>query len=110
MDDGDDLEAHLEELIILLDQLEAADVPVSQEERVTHLLTNVAPEYHPETAILKNQEVLPDFDTVVEKLLAAEHDLKTKGRGASHKEEDALASNTRQTQGPRSGPRCYTCG
>ncbi len=31
MNDGDDLEAHLEELIILL---EAADAPVSQEERI----------------------------------------------------------------------------
>ncbi len=39
------------------------------------MLTHVAPEYHLVTAILKNQEVLPDF---VEKLLAAERDLKKK--------------------------------
>ncbi len=105
MKEGDDLKTHLKELTILLDQLEAAEAPVSQEDRVTHLLTRVSPEYKLVTEILKNQATLPEYDEVVEKLLAAEtHRTKELGESSNHKEEDALAA--RQSR----GPRCFQCG
>ena len=115
------LDVHIKELTELLDEISIVVGPVTEQRRVTHLLSSLPDKYDSLVTAIEGEEA-PNWAVAVERLRHHETKLKIRAAEQSNaQEEEALTSRLRprrQLSGPGSGgpgpgfrgPRCYGCG
>lgn len=102
--DGD-VQEHIKTMTEILDELSAIDEPVTENDRVVHLLTSLPESFDMLVTALQANDDVPRWEMVTEKIRQEERRQKIRAeRTPGKEEEEALAA--RNTK----GPRCYQCG
>ena len=104
--DGDPVQEHVKAMTEIFDSLSVVGDPVSDEDRVVHLLASLPDSYNVLVTALEASEDVPKMEVVTERLLHEEQKLKDRA-GTSASAEKAM--NLRQRQ-RKKVPRCHHCG
>ena len=102
--DGDSVQDHIKTMTEVFDSLSVVGDPVSEEDRVVHLLPSLPDSYSMLVTALESNAEVPKMEHVTERLLHKER--KLKGR------EDEYTSKKAMTvkQPFRKGPKYHHCG
>ena len=73
---GDSVQEHIKAMSEIFDQLSVIGDPISDGDRVVHLLTSVSESYNLVVTALEANEAVPKMETVTERLLHEERKLK----------------------------------
>ena len=100
--EGESVQEHIRKMF---ESLSIMDDPVSDEDRVVHLLASLPDSYGMlVTALEANSETVPKMEVITERLLHEEQ--KQKEKGEANEERKALAVK----QNSKKGPVCHFCG
>lgn len=131
--DGESVQEHIKKMTEIFENLSVIDDPVSDEDRVVHLLASLPDSFEMlVTALEANSETIPRMEVVTERLLHEEQ--KQKEKEAANEERKALAAkgsskqpghylrrvcaarsqhrvaaSNRNIQGDLHGPICHFC-
>lgn len=102
--EGEPVQEHIKKMTELFEGLSVIDDPVSDEDRVVHLLASLPDSFGMlVTALEANSETVPRMEIVTERLLHEEQ--KQKEKGAVSEEQKALAAKGNL----KKGPICHFC-
>ena len=104
--DGDSVQKHIKQMVEIFDGLSVIGDPISEEDRVVHLLASLPDSYNMLVTALEANPEVPKMETVTERLLHEERKMKDRVGGSANGEQ---AMVTKQ-QTKRKGPKCYNCG
>lgn len=91
--EGESVQNHIKAMTEIFEELSVIDDPVSDEDKVVHLLASLPDSYEMlVTALEANSETVPRMETVTERLLHEEQKLKEK------KEEEKALASTRKAR------------
>ncbi|KAJ8030725.1 hypothetical protein HOLleu_27212 [Holothuria leucospilota] len=103
---GDSVQTHIKKMVEIFDGLSVNGDPITEEDRVVHLLASLPDSYNMlVTALAANPEV-PKMEVVTERLLHEERKMKDQV-GDSVNSGQAMVM---KQQTKRKGPKCYNCG
>ena len=106
--DGDSIQKHIKDMTEIFNELAAIDDPITEEDRVVHLLASLPESYDILVTALEASVEVPKMEIVTERLLHEERKIKEKhGSETSDGTMKAMFVN-RQSKGK--GPKCYHCG
>ena len=100
------MQGHIKAMTEVFDALAFVGDPVSEEDRVVHLLASLPDSFDTLVTALETNETVPKMETVTERLLHEERKLKDK-REKEGGRTKALASQTQFSQKPFN---CHYCG
>ena len=102
--DGESVQEHIKRMTEIFEELSVIDDPVSDDDRVVHLLASLPDSFDMlVTALQANSETVPRMEIVTERLLHEE--LKLKERGTVNEVRKALTAKGNS----RKGPICHFC-
>lgn len=103
---GESVQEHIKAMTEIFDGLSVIGDPISEEDRVVHLLASLPDSYNMLVTALEANVEVPKIEVVTERLLHEERKLKERtGVGASS--ERAMTGKQR----PKArGPKCHHCG
>lgn len=102
--DGESVQEHIKRMTEIFEELSVIDDPVSDDDRVVHLLASLPDSFDMlVTALEANSETVPRMEIVTERLLHEE--LKLKERGTVNEVRKALTAKGNS----RKGPICHFC-
>ena len=102
--DTNSVQNHIKEMSEIFEELAVIGDPISEEDRVVHLLASLPDSYDMLVTALEVNEDVPKWVTVTERLLYEETKIKTK---ENRSETKALMLSKQHTTKWR--PRCYFC-
>lgn len=105
--DGESVQKHIKEMTEIFDGLAVIDDPITQEDRVVHLLASLPESYDILVTALEANVEVPKMETVTERLLHEERKLKERSGSETSDGMKAMLAN-RLSKGK--GPKCYHCG
>lgn len=98
--EGGSVQDHIKSMTEIFNSLSVIGSPVSEEDRVVHLLASLPESYSMLVTALEASAEVPQMEVVTERLLHEERKLKERGGYR----EGAMYSRSRR------GPRCHQCG
>lgn len=107
---GESVHAHIKALTELFEALAVIGDPVTEEDKVVHLLASLPDSFDMlVTALEANSDAVPSLDNVTERLLHEERKMKEKGTG--HVDNGRKAFTASQRRGPSSKKQltCHFC-
>ena len=104
--DGDSVQEHIKTMTEVFDSLSVVEDPISEEDRVVHLLASLPDSYNVLVTALKASEDVPKMKVVTERLLHEERKLKERA-GTSASAEKAMNSRQRTKKKVLC---CHHCG
>ena len=105
--DGDSIQKHIKDMTEIFNKLTAIDDPITEEDRVVHLLASLPESYDILVTALEASVEVPKMEIVTERLLHEERKIKEKHGSETSDGMKAMFVN-RQSKGK--GPKCYQCG
>ncbi len=105
--DGDSIQKHIKEMTEIFDGLAAIDDPITEEDRVVHLLASLPESYNVMVTALEANVKVPKMETVTERLLHEERKIKERKESQTKEEMKAMLVNRHCKS---KGPKCYHCG
>ena len=105
--DGDSIQKHIKDMTEIFNELAAIDDPITEEDRVVHLLASLPESYDILVTALEASVEVPKMEIVTERLLHEERKIKEKHVSETSDGMKAMFVN-RQSKGK--GPKCYQCG
>ena len=105
--DGDSIQKHIKDMTEIFNELAAINDPITEEDRVVHLLASLPESYDILVTALKASVEVPKMEIVTERLLHEERKIKEKHGSETTDGMKAMFIN-RQSKGK--GPKCYQCG
>ena len=105
--DGESVQKHVKEMTEIFDELAVIDDPITEEDRVVHLLASLPESYDVLVTALEANVEVPKMETVTERLLHEERKLKVRSESETNDGMKAMLTN-KQPKGK--GPKCYRCG
>ena len=105
--DGDSIQKHIKDMTEMFNELAAIDDPITEEDRVVHLLASLPESYDILVTALEASVEVPKMEIVTERLLHEERKIKEKHGSETSDGMKAMSVN-RQSKGK--GPKCYQCG
>ena len=90
----------------IFDGLSVIGDPISDEDRVVHLLASLPESYNVLVTALEANEVVPKMEVVTERLLHEERKLKE--RVGSERSREGAMTGKQRPKGK--GPKCHHCG
>ena len=104
--EGDSVQEHIKAMTETFDGLSVIGDPISDEDRVVHLLASLPESYNVLVTALEANEAVPKMEVVTERLLHEERKLK-EPVGCERSREGAMTEKQR----PKGkGPKCHHCG
>ena len=103
--DGDSVQGHIKAMTEIFDGLSVAGAPVSEEDRVVHLLASLPESYNMLVTAFEANPDVPKMEVVTERLLHEEQKQQDRA-GAGISDEKAMTTEQRSK---RKGPRCHYC-
>lgn len=100
------LQEHIKAMTEIFDGLSVIGDPISDEDRVVHLLASLPESYNVLVTALEANEAVPRMEVVTERLLHEERKLKERV-GPERSREGAMTGKQRPK---RKGPKCHHCG
>jgi transposase InsO family protein len=107
LNDGESVQEHIKAMTEIFDGLSVVGDPVTEEDRVVHLLASLPDSYSMLVTALEANADVPKMEIVTERLLHEERKLKDKVR-SDEACEKAFAAKQQQLK--RKGPTCHHCG
>ena len=104
--DGDPVQEHVKNMTEVFDSLSVVGDPISEEDRVVHLLASLPDSYNVLVTALEASEDVPKMEIVTERLLHEERKLKDRADTTTNAEK---AMNSRE-RSRRKVLRCHHCG
>ena len=102
---GDCVQEHIKAMTELFDALSVVGDPVSEEDRVVHLLASLPESYNMLVTALEANAEVPKMELVTERLLHEERKLKDR------KSTDVSSEKAMTAKQPfKKGPKCHHCG
>ena len=102
----DSVQEHIKAMTEIFDGLSVIGDPISDEDRVVHLLASLPESYNVLVTALEANEAVPRMEVVTERLLHEERKLKERV-GPERSREGAMTGKQR----PKGkGPKCHHCG
>ena len=102
--DGGSVQDHIKTITEVFDSLSVVGDPVSEEDRVVHLLASLPDSYSMLVTAVETNADVPKMELVTERLLHQERKGKCRGDDASS--EKAMTTK----QAFKKGPKCHHCG
>ena len=99
--DGDSVQDHIKALTEIFNELSIVDDPVTEEDRVVHLLASLPDSFGMLVTALESSAEVPEMEVVTERLLHAERKMSERD---GDRDDRALFSKRGK------GPQCYYCG
>ena len=104
--EGDSVQEHIKAMTEIFDGLSVIGDPISDENRVAHLLAILLESYNVLVTALEANEAVPRMEVVTERLLHEERKLKERV-GSERSREEAMTGKQR----PKGkGPKGHHCG
>ncbi len=101
---GEPVQKHVKQMTEIFEELSVIDNPISDEDKVVHLLTSLPDSFNVlVTALEANSDSVPSLENVVERLLHEEQ--KMKGKESQDDERKVFTVRAK----PRRGVTCYYC-
>ena len=104
--EGDSVQEHIKAVTEIFDGLSVIGDPISDEDRVVHLLASLPESYNVLVTALEANEVVPKMEVVTERLLHEERKLKE--RVGSERSREGAMTGKQRPKGK--GPKCHHCG
>ena len=101
---GSSVQEHIKSMTEIFDALSVIGDPVSEEDRVVHLLASLPESYSMLVTALEANAEVPKMEHVTERLLHKEQ--KLKDRGADDRSDKAMTAKHLH----KKGPKCHHCG
>ena len=102
------IKEHIKQMTEVFGELAVITEPISEEDKVVHLLASLPPAYDVlVTALESGSENVPALEVVTERLLREEE--KIKGKETSEGEPKALITGNNPGSNPRSGKKTFNC-
>jgi hypothetical protein len=96
--DGESIQKHIKEMTEIFDGLAVIDGPITEEDRVVHLLASLPESYDILITALEANVEVPKMETVTERLLHEERKMKERSVSETNDEMKAMFAN-RQSKG-----------
>ena len=106
--DGDSIQKHIKDMTEIFNELAAIDDPITEEDRVVHLLASLPESYDILGTALEASVEVPKMEIVTERLLHEERKIKEKH--GSETSDDTMKAMFVNRQSKGKGPKCYHCG
>ena len=104
--EGDSVQEHVKAMTEIFDGLSVIGDPISEEDRVVHLLASLPETYNMLVTALEANEGVPKMEVVTERLLHEERKLKE--RVGSDRSREGAMTGKQRSKGK--GPKCHHCG
>ena len=100
------VQEHIKAMTEIFDGLSVIGDPISDEDRVVHLLASLPESYNVLVTAPEANEAVPEMEVVTERLLHEERKLKER-EGSKRSREGAMTGKQRPNG---KGPKCHHCG
>ena len=105
--EGDSVQEHIKAMIEIFNGLSVIGDPVSDEDRVVHLLASLPETFNMLVTALEASPNVPKMEIVTERLLHEERKMKDRGTSSVSSSEKAMAAKRPPW---KRGPKCHHCG
>ena len=115
---GTSVQEHCKQMIEIFNELAVLDDPVSEEDRVMHLLASLPESYDVLVTALEANKTVPNMETVIERLTHEERRQNERCQSGSEvglfsrykkPHRKGQGQGTQKGQGQGQGPMCYKC-
>ena len=104
--DGDSVQEHIKAMTVIFEGLSVVGDPVTEEDRVVHLLASLPESYNMLVTALEANVDVPRMELITECLIPEEWKLKERG-SINTTSVKVMAAKPRPK---RNGPQCHYCG
>ncbi len=108
--DGESIQKHIKEMTEIFDGLAVIDDPITEEDRVVHLLASLPESYDILVTALEANVEVPKMETVTERLLHEERKMKERSGSETNATNDEMKAMFVNRQSKGKGAKWYHCG